>query len=38
MPAIVNVGDFVKIAIIGFVFIKLVNVGLSKIGADQYGV
>lgn len=38
MPAVVNVADFVKIGIIAFVFIKLVNVGLAKIGQSQYGV
>lgn len=38
MPAIVNFGDFVKIAVVAFIFIKLVNLGLAKIDADQYGV
>lgn len=38
MPPIVNLPDFVKIAVIGYVFIWLVNQGLTKIGAGQYGV
>lgn len=38
MPAIVNVADFVKIGVIAFVFIWLVNKGLAQIGADQYGI
>lgn len=38
MPPIVNLVDFVKIGVIAFVFIKLVNVGLAKAGAPQYGV
>ena len=38
MPAIVNVGDFVKVAVIAFVFIKVVNLALARMGADQYGV
>ena len=36
MPAIVNPVDFVKIAVIGYVFIWLVNQGLTKFGASQY--
>ena len=38
MPPIVNVADFVKIGVIAFVFIWLVNKGLAKIGAQQYGI
>ena len=38
MPPIVNLPDFVKVAVIAFVFIWLVNQGLSRVGAAQYGV
>lgn len=38
MPAIVNVADFIKIGVIAYVFIWLVNKGLAKIGASQYGI
>lgn len=38
MPPIVNIADFVKIGVIAFVFIWLVNKSLAKIGAEQYGI
>jgi hypothetical protein len=38
MPPIVNVADFLKIAVIAYVFIFIVNKGLAKIGASQYGI
>lgn len=38
MPAIVNLADFVKIGVIAFVFIWIVQKGLARMGADQYGI
>lgn len=38
MPAIVNPMDFVKIGVIAFAFIWLVNKGLAQVGASQYGI
>lgn len=36
MPAILNVGDFVKTAIIAFLFIWIANRVLAKIGMESF--
>lgn len=36
MPAILNVGDFVKTAIIAFIFIWIANRVLKKIGMENF--
>ena len=36
MPKIFNVADFVKIGVLAFVFIWLVNRGLTKAGLSQF--
>lgn len=36
MPAIVNVGDFIKIGVIAFLFIFAANYALTKAGLDQF--
>jgi hypothetical protein len=36
MPAIVNVTDFIKIALISYAFIFAANKALEKVGMSQY--
>lgn len=36
MPAIVNIPDFVKIGVMAWAFIFLVNKGLDKAGLTQF--
>lgn len=36
MPAIVNVSDFLKVSVIAFAFIFIVNRGLDKLNMSQY--
>ncbi len=36
MPPIVNVGDFIKIGLIAFVFIFAANYALDKVGFPQF--
>ena len=36
MPAIVNLGDFIKVGVIAFVFIFAVNYALDKVGIPQF--
>ena len=36
MPAIVNVGDFVKVAVMAFAFILIANRGLTMAGLSEY--
>jgi len=36
MPAIVNLGDFIKVGVIAFVFIFAVNYALDKAGIPQF--
>lgn len=36
MPAIVNVGDFIKIGLIAFVFIFMANYALDKAGLTNF--
>lgn len=38
MPAFVNVGDFIKIGLIAFVFIWAANKGLKAAGMGAYAV
>lgn len=38
LPPIVNVGDFIKVGLIAFLFIWAANYALGKAGLDQFKV
>lgn len=38
MPAIVNVGDFVKVGIMAFIAVWAINKALKTAGLNQYAV